>query len=111
MDRSAVLSAVAAAIPSHAMRGRRVHAGGIRGAMQAVVHWALQSSGDVRLQSLIGSPSPEIIVRALRAGGWSRQTDLIPLLDDIEAGGASLTAMFLDARMRAASHAQADGNE
>lgn len=107
MDRDAILAAVAAYVPAQAF-GRPVHAGGIRGAMQAVVHWALQAGDDKRLTVLLTSPSPDLIVRALRAGGWSRKTDLTPLLDDIEAGGSQLVTMYLDARSRAVSHDRFD---
>ena len=103
MDRAAIQAAVGAMVPSH-VSGRLVLPHGSRGAMAAIVHWALQSSTDTRLQTLVRTPTPTIIARALRAGGWCRETSLVELLDDLAAGGNDLVRMYLDAKMRAASH-------
>jgi hypothetical protein len=109
IDRDAVRAAVAALAPATALRGRRVTPSGIRGAMQAVAHWALQASGDVRLRHITSAPQPDALVRALLAGGWVRTTDLAPLLDDLDAGGPQLVQMYLAARAADHSHEQAQG--
>jgi hypothetical protein len=107
IDRDAVRAAVAALAPATALRGRRVSPTGIRGAMQAVVHWALQGSDDVRLRHITTGARADVLVRALVAGGWVRTTDLTPLLDDLDAGGPQLVQMYLAARAADRSHSLA----